>query len=227
MEENIDSVENTTGLNCDKCDFSCSRKADLKKHKKHKHSKSKAYPLKKCNFCDKTFAENWELETHLKGHEKADKFECEKCDTAFVLKWRLRKHESVHNTDKYCHYYNNRKDCPFEEIGCKFRHEPTSFCKFKNCDNSLCQFKHKQDLEDEEVIVREIVEKDIDSEADSSTNCKKTDLDVEKESENSEKIKVKDTKQQQKYYCGTCLFRSSSENELNDHVIRREHERKQ
>ena len=38
-----------------------------------------------------------------------------------------------------------------EEIGCKFRCEPSSFCKFKNCDNSLCQFQPKNDHEAEEV----------------------------------------------------------------------------
>ena len=53
----------------------------------------------------------------------------------------LRKHVSVHSTDKYCHYFNNHKDCLFEELGCKFRHEDLSVYKFnRSCENLLCQF---------------------------------------------------------------------------------------
>ena len=47
-----------------------------------------------------------------------------------------------HETERYCHYYNNGKICPFEEIGCKFRHEHSPACTFKKCSNSLCQYRH-------------------------------------------------------------------------------------
>ena len=62
-----------------------------------------------------------------------------------------------------------------EEIGCKFRHEPSSFCKFKNCDNSLCQFQPKNDHEAEEASVKEVDDRYIEVEVDSSTKCNECD----------------------------------------------------
>ena len=52
--------------------------------------------------------------------------------------------------NKYCHHYNNKKTCPFELLGCKFKHEESPLCKFKNCFNPLCQFKHEVDIISEE-----------------------------------------------------------------------------
>ena len=52
---------------------------------------------------------------------------------------------SVHATNKYCHYFNNQKSCPFELLGCKFKHEESPTCKFQNRFNSLCPFRHKMD----------------------------------------------------------------------------------
>ena len=66
-------------------------------------------------------------------------------------KWRLRKHLNVHDTDRYCHYFNNQMVCPFEEIGCKFRHEQSSFCKFRKCENKLCPFRHKDHSEPDKI----------------------------------------------------------------------------
>ena len=48
---------------------------------------------------------------------------------------------------KYCHYYNNGKACPYEEIGCKFLHMESQMCPFKPCKNSMCQFKHEIQIE--------------------------------------------------------------------------------
>ena len=56
---------------------------------------------------------------------------------------------SLHVTNKYCHYYNNQKTCPFELLRCKFKHEESPLCKFKNCFNPLCQFKHEVDIIEE------------------------------------------------------------------------------
>ena len=45
---------------------------------------------------------------------------------------------------KCCHYFNNEKLCPFEEIGCMFRHAESKNCRFKQlCKIKLCQFQHK------------------------------------------------------------------------------------
>ena len=44
---------------------------------------------------------------------------------------------------------------------------------------------------------------------------------LQKESDNSEMNKIKDAKKQQKFYCDDCLFRSSSQNEFNEHLNNR------
>ena len=44
---------------------------------------------------------------------------------------------------RLCHYYNNMKVCPFEEIGCMFRHAKSNKCWVKEfCKNKLCQYAH-------------------------------------------------------------------------------------
>jgi hypothetical protein len=70
--------------------------------------------VKKCKLCQETFTDIFELENHLKTHKVAETFVCDNCDKTFVLNWRLRK--TVHETDKYCHYFNNNKTCPFEDL---------------------------------------------------------------------------------------------------------------
>ena len=46
---------------------------------------------------------------------------------------------------KKCHYFNNSKICPIEDIGCKFAHEDSEKCYFfDRCRNQLCQFKHNR-----------------------------------------------------------------------------------
>ena len=55
----------------------------------------------------------------------------------------------------FCHYYNNDKECPFDEQ-CIFAHEDSPECKYANgCERMLCMFKHEEkeesdDVEDEE-----------------------------------------------------------------------------
>ena len=89
---------------------------------------------------------NCELEVHIKNeHVKVKEYTCDMCDKIFVLKWRLLKHQETHKdpTRRKCHYFNNEKDCPFEEIGCMFAHEDSEFCKFDQiCCKKLCFYQH-------------------------------------------------------------------------------------
>ena len=82
----------------------------------------------KCDQCEETFHLNWLLENHLKTHNQTEQFECEKYTKSFVLKWRLDKHLKSHdvNNRKFCHYFNNNKLCPYDSLGCMFRHETSS-----------------------------------------------------------------------------------------------------
>ena len=66
---------------------------------------------------------------------------------------------NVH-TDKvghHCHYFNNDKMCPFEELGCKFLHTDSKKCKFGlTCTQRMWPFKH------ERVNSKEVTETNID-----------------------------------------------------------------
>ena len=147
--QNVGIMFTPNRLKCDKCDYICMEKDDMNKHKIDKHQK--VSPIKNCKICGETFRQNYELETHMMIHGEAETFNCNICGKVFHLKWRLKKHMSVHLTSKYCHYFNNQKECPFEAIGCKFRHEQSPICKFKNCLNPLCQFKHKIEIPENDV----------------------------------------------------------------------------
>ena len=99
---------------------------------------------KSCHICDKIFDQNCDYEKHMEEHQIEKKYKCDKCGKMFHLEWRLRKHLTIHNENgKYCHYFNNQKQCPFEEIGCKLLHIRSERCKFQDCKNNLCQFSHR------------------------------------------------------------------------------------
>ena len=126
---------------CEKCKSTFVSERQLKEHLKEKHIKQS-----KCTLCDKTFTEHWEFEKHLKDHGNTKEFSCLYCEKAFYTEWRLGKHMEAHNeVSKFCHYYNNYKECPYEEFGCKFKHEESQSCRFKGrCKNPLCQFRHQE-----------------------------------------------------------------------------------
>ena len=76
--------------------------------------------------CSDTFKNVSELEKHIKGnHDEYDTFECETCRKKFVTKFRLEKHTKMHLNVaiKNCQYFRRNKPCPYENLGCKFRHE--------------------------------------------------------------------------------------------------------
>ena len=51
------------------------------------------------------------------------KFECDDCAKIFNYEVTLEKHkQAVHeDVELYCHYFNNKKDCPYEDQ-CIFLH---------------------------------------------------------------------------------------------------------
>ena len=105
---------------------------DIKKTRTKNPDKVKrSYSLLKCNLCEMKFTRFCDLECHLKAnHKKCKEFECDTCRKTFVTNWRLRKHERIHSekNTKPCHYFTDKVDCPFEDLGCKFVHVfPESF----------------------------------------------------------------------------------------------------
>ena len=127
---------NAIRIKCNSCELFCESKKELLNHKTQEHSQKL-----KCSLCDLVFKKRSDLETHIKSkHESTENFECEHCNKKFVLKWRLNKHLRLHTQQNNirCHYFNNNKPCPFEELGCMFEHSYSKNCKFgEKCDKTL------------------------------------------------------------------------------------------
>ena len=105
---------------------------------------------------------------------------CKDCVKTYVFKWRLRKHEENHNNMslKKCHFFNNEKACPFEQIGCMFAHSPSEKCKNgKNCRYKLCSYKHNfkniEHLKVEDEPEVEIMVENVDTPAFKCNKCGK------------------------------------------------------
>ena len=53
--------------------------------------------------------------------------------------------EKAQNNIKPCHYYNNEKLCPYDELGCKFLHSVADKCKFgQKCKRRLCPNRYEK-----------------------------------------------------------------------------------
>ena len=142
---------NAFGIKCNRCELLCQSKKELLDHNKQEHT-----PKLKCSSCDLTFNKRSDLETHMKSkHESTEKFECEQCNKKFVLRWRLKKHQKLHarQNNRKCHYFNNSKPCPFEELGCMFEHSYSKNCKFGGkCDRTLCSYRHINNIVSDDSI---------------------------------------------------------------------------
>ena len=125
----------------------CGDKFEVLKHlKDHKESGCSRDKIK-CDVCEKYFKDEETLEEHKKIH---DKFECDECDKEFTYEAVLEKHrEAAHEgVELFCHYFNNEKDCPFDDE-CISIHEDSAFCKFGNvCERKFCMFRHEESKTD-------------------------------------------------------------------------------
>jgi hypothetical protein len=98
---------------CEECGEIFIKMMDRRNHIKLYHPKQIS-----CEFCDVTFHESWQYETHLESHSKTKEKKCNVCGKEFILEWRFRQHMNVHENPniKNCHYYNNDKVCPFDLV---------------------------------------------------------------------------------------------------------------
>ncbi len=85
-------------LQCDVCDRTFTRKANLKLHKVV-HTVKK---LLKCDQCDKTFATSQKLKVHALRHGKDMPFHCETCGRKYVTAHELRRHQKRHSETHNC-----------------------------------------------------------------------------------------------------------------------------
>jgi hypothetical protein len=92
------------------------------------------------------FTSNCDYEKHLEEEHKSNKkFSCKDCGKGFVIRWRLKKHENIHTSTmkKNCHFFNNNKRCPYEDLGCMFLHQKSPMWIFDRlCSNLKCSFGH-------------------------------------------------------------------------------------
>ena len=124
------------------CDAVFSVQDNLRCHIKTIHKQ-----VKQCSLCSEKFEDNCKLEEHLLiVHKKSKRFHCGTCGMTFVLRWRLHKHLESHQEGKsttICYYFNNKKPCPFENVGCKYLHEEADDCKYAGlCSRKMCQYQH-------------------------------------------------------------------------------------
>ena len=154
-EECLMSRKNTA-FKCNSCDNELENKKDLQRHRKNHHLTNGSL---QCAVCDKLFDLEWKLNAHMKNHKK--KYSCDYCEKTFRYEDTKDKHTKIthENLKLFCHYFNNKKDCPFNDE-CVFLHEDSDDCKYGEvCERELCMFKHeindeksesKEDNDDEE-----------------------------------------------------------------------------
>ena len=75
---------------------------------------------------------------------------------------------------KFCYYFNNNQKCPYNEIGCMFKHEVSSPCWLKQCTRNLCQYQHSDASVDEST---DAIEETLEEDQVECLKCKCTFLD--------------------------------------------------
>ena len=91
---------------------------------------------KSCKKCDETFSLTCDLEKHMVTvHGASKSYSCDICTKTFYLEWRLKKHLEVHKDGvKPCKYNKTGQICPYDEVGCKFKHEDNIRISEDHCE---------------------------------------------------------------------------------------------
>ena len=93
--EKLDNFDYAT-IFCDKCDYSCRRKDQIRLHKATKHE---GYRFK-CTKCEKEFKCKSHRNVHIKAEHEGVRFHCDQCDYAAKTKQTLQKHKLIHNMER-------------------------------------------------------------------------------------------------------------------------------
>ena len=197
---------------CYKCNVKLESIKDLQKHKEENNACQGNY---QCEECERFFKKEEQLEAHAKrAHAK---FECDDCDKIFNYEVTLEKHkQAVHeDVELYCHYFNNKKDCPYEDQ-CIFLHEASKACKYgKICERMMCMFQHGDKDETDEEDSEEDSTEDDESEEESTSDLEPS---LEKVKKSIEKVSALLELACPNVKCQLCEFEAKNQNGLNMHV---------
>ena len=133
------SVKKVKKFKCKNCEEEFDDKNCLKQHRINNHNTS---GILKCEHCDMEFSEEWKYDAHVKTCKNNS---CDQCDKIFKTSKTLNNHVKIAHEEVqiYCHYFNNEKECPFNEE-CIYIHEKTSQCRYGDaCERILCMFQHE------------------------------------------------------------------------------------
>ena len=102
--------EKAKTFKCVICDYSCSLKANLKRHIESVHEERRTF---KCDICDCRYSQKFDLKRHVQSvHEERKPFKCDICESRYSEKGDLRRHvQSVHEERKpfKCDNTNKKK----------------------------------------------------------------------------------------------------------------------
>ena len=194
---------------CNTCCVELENLEELRKHKEeHNDSSQGDY---QCEECDKYFKDGDQLEVHMRRVHR--KYECDECDKVFKNEWILIKHkEATHEgVELFCHYYNNGKDCPFDDE-CIFMHEESESCKYgEACDRVMCMYKHEVNNDNEN-------EDDEEDESDDEENLEEVKPSIEGVRKSLEKVAALLKQVVPNFKCNHCEFEAKNQNGLNMHM---------
>ena len=146
-----ETVKKNSSFKCKICEENFENLKSLKKHQNiHKSQKGDF----KCADCEKEFDEEWKINAHIKTHKN---FKCDKCEKTFKYQDIKTKHMQIsHGNSKfYCHFFNNKKTCPYSDK-CVFLHEDSKMCRYGAlCERNYCMFQHDQNDNESEKIEKE------------------------------------------------------------------------
>ena len=128
---------------------------------------------------------------------------------------------AAHESKIYCHYYNNNKECPFDDQ-CIFIHDDAEDCKYgKACERKLCMYKH-DDGDEDGVEDEESDDEDDDDDEDEEINDNEDKVDelkpsLEKVRAALVKVDLLLKKVAPSLKCDQCDFIAKNENGLTMH----------
>ncbi|KAK6192009.1 hypothetical protein SNE40_003565 [Patella caerulea] len=85
---------------CEKCNFSCSKRSNLRKHVAYVHCAERFY---KCDVCLKGFKSSWALKRHKQVHNEEKTYRCDICEKGFNDTGSFKYHMKTHSGEKPHH----------------------------------------------------------------------------------------------------------------------------